>query len=222
MKALTLLLTVMLFGLVQLGSAQIAPYGVGKPSPAIDRVAVTPADMLRQDMRKLWSEHVFWTRDYAAAAIANQPDQDVAAKRLLKNQEDIGNAIAQYYGKDAGDKLTKMLKDQILIAVDLIKAAKAHDDSKFQEADRKWDRNAEDIADFLSRANPFWPKTALMDLMKMHLATTKEEVKARVTKNWEADVRAFDAVYDHILRMADALSDGIIRQFPEHFLATAD
>ena len=96
MKALTLLLTVMLFGLVQLGSAQIAPYGVGKPSPAIDRVAVTPADMLRQDMHKLWSEHVFWTRDYAAAAIANQPDQDAAAKRLLKNQEDIGNAIAQY------------------------------------------------------------------------------------------------------------------------------
>jgi len=56
----------------------------------------------------------------------------------------------------------------------------------------------------------------------MHLATTKEEVKARVTKNWEADVRAFDAVYDHILRMADALSDGIIRQFPERFLGTAN
>ena len=104
----------------------------------------------------------------------------------------------------------------------LIKAAKAHDDLKFQEADRKWDRNAEDIADFLSRANSFMSKTALTDLMKMHLATTKEEVKARVTKNWEADVRAFDAVYDHILRMADALSDSIIRQFPEHFLATAD
>ena len=141
---------------------------------------------------------------------------------MLKNQEDIGNAIAQYYGKDAGDKLTKMLKDQILIAVDLIKAAKAHDDLKFQEADRKWDRNAEDIADFLSRANSFMSKTALTDLMKMHLATTKEEVKARVTKNWEADVRAFDAVYDHILRMADALSDGIIRQFPERFLGTAN
>jgi len=179
----SLLLAVMLFGLAQIGSAQIAHMG-WKNRLQFGRMDVSPAAMLRQDMRKLWSEHVFWTRDYAVAAIANQPDQEAAAKRLLKNQEDIGNASAQYYGKDAGDKLTNMLKDHILIAVDLIKAAKAHDNSKFQEADRQWDRNAEDIADFLSHANPSWSKTALTDLMKMHLATTKEAVKARVTRNW--------------------------------------
>ena len=121
---------------------------------------------------KLWSDHVFWTRDYAAAAIGGEPDQDAAAKRLLKNQEDIGNAVAQYYGKEAGDKLTKLLKDHILIAVDLIEAAKGHDDAKFQEADHKWDRNAEDIAEFLSKANPNWPKATLVDIMKMHLTTT--------------------------------------------------
>src|SRR5436305_1735836 len=120
MKVITLLLTVFLIGTVQVGSAQIAPQGLEKPTPAADRMSLTSADRLRQDMRKLWSDHVFWTRDYAAAAIADQPDQDAAAKRLLKNQEDIGNAVAQYYGKDAGDKLTKMLKDHILIAVDLI------------------------------------------------------------------------------------------------------
>jgi len=40
---------------------------------------------------------------------------------------------------------------------------------------------------------------------------------ARLTRNWEADARALDAVYDHILGMADALSDGIIKQFPDKF-----
>jgi hypothetical protein len=30
-------------------------------------------------------------------------------------------------------------------------------------------------------------------------------------------VRAYDAVYDHILHMSDALSDGIVKQFPEKF-----
>jgi hypothetical protein len=96
-------------------------------------MSLTPADRLRQDMRKLWSDHVFWTRDYAAAAIADQPDQDAAAKRLLKNQEDIGNAVAQYYGKDGGNKLTQMLKKHILIAVDLIKAAKTHNERSFRK-----------------------------------------------------------------------------------------
>jgi hypothetical protein len=213
----------LLAGAVQVGAAQIAPHGLEKSSVAApDRLSLTAADRLRQDMRKLWSDHVFWTRDYAAAAIADQPDQDAAAKRLLKNQEDIGNAVAQYYGKDAGDKLTRMLKEHILIAVDLIKAAKTHNDSKFQDADRKWDRNAEEIAEFLSKANPNWPKATLTDMMRMHLTTTKNEVTARLNKNWEDDVRAFDAVYDHILKMSDALSGGIIKQFPDRFSSSTN
>jgi len=54
-------------------------------------------------------------------------------------------------------------------------------------------------------------------MMKKHLSTTTDEVVARLTKNWDQDVHAFDAVYDHILHMSDALSDGIVKQFPERF-----
>jgi hypothetical protein len=32
-----------------------------------------------------------------------------------------------------------------------------------------------------------------------------------------ADVRAFDEVYEHILRMADALPEGIVKQFLDKF-----
>lgn len=74
--------------------------------------------------------------------------------------------------------------------------------------------NAEEIADFLSKANPNWPKAALTEMMNTHLSTTTTEVVARLNKNWDGDVKAFDAVYDHILKMADALSDGIMKQFP--------
>ncbi len=172
---------------------------------------------LRQDMRKLWSDHVIWTRDYIVAAAADQPDQPSAAHRLLLNQEQIGTAIAAYYGKPAGDQLTALLKQHIMIAVDLIKAAKAHDDATYQEADRRWQQNAEEIAGFLSAANPNWPKAALTEMMKMHLSTTTREVVARLNSRWDDDVAAFDEVYVHILKMADALSDGITRQFPAKF-----
>src|SRR5205085_3245038 len=75
---------------------------------------------LRTGMRKLWADHVVWTRDYIIAAVAGAPDADVAAKRLLKNQKDIGDAVAQYYGNEAGEKLAALLKDHILIAADII------------------------------------------------------------------------------------------------------
>jgi len=178
---------------------------------------VSAATKLRQDMRKLWTDHVVWTRDYIIAAVGDQPDAQFAANRLLKNQEEIGAAVAMYYGKPAGDKLTALLKEHITIAVDLIKFAKAGDKASQQQADAKWHRNGEEIADFPSKANPNWPRATLVDMMNTHLSTTTDEVVARLTKNWAADVKAFDAVYEHILAMSDALSDGIVKQFPAKF-----
>ena len=182
-----------------------------------ESTAASAAATLRQNMRELWSDHVIWTREYIVAALADQPDQQAAANRLMKNQEDIGAAVAAYYGQAAGARLTELLKSHISIAVDLIKAAKAGNAAAQQQADREWHRNAEDIADFLSNANPNWPRATLVAMMNAHLSTTTDEVVARLTKNWDQDVRAFDAVYRHILTMSDALSDGIIKQFPNRF-----
>jgi len=148
---------------------------------------------LRPDMRKLWTDHTVWTRDYIIAAVGDQPDAPAAAKRLMRDQEDIGEAAANYYGKAAGDKLTSLLKERISIAVDLIKAAKAGDKAVQQQADSRWQKNAVDIADFLSKANPNWPKATLVDLMKTHLSTTTNEVVARLNKNWDEDVKAWDS-----------------------------
>ena len=168
-------------------------------------------------MRKLWTDHVIWTRAYIVAAVGEQPDAQAAASRLMKNQEDIGAAVANYYGTAAGDRLTVLLKEHISIAVDIIKFAKAGEKASQQQADAKWRRNGEEIADFLSKANPNWPRAVLVQMMNTHLSTTTDEVVARLTKNWDADTRAFDAVYEHILAMSDALSDGIIKQFPHKF-----
>ena len=186
--------------------------------PAVAHAQSASAVTLKQDMRKLWTDHVVWTRDYIVAAVGDQPDAKAAAARLLKNQEDIGNAVAKFYGAPAGQQLTTLLKEHITIAVDLIAAAKAGDKPGQQKADGQWQENAMQIAEFLSKANPNWPKDTLAGMMKMHLSTTTNEVVARLTKNWDADVRAFDEVYDHILRMADALSEGIIKQFPDKFV----
>jgi hypothetical protein len=176
---------------------------------------------LHQDMRKLWTDHVVWTRDYIVAAVGDHPDATAAATRLMRNQDDIGAAVAGFYGKAAGDALTTLLKEHITIAVDIIKFAKAGDKASQQTADAKWHRNAEAMADFLAKANPNWPRATLVNMMNVHLSTTTDEVVARLTKNWDADVRAFDKVYDHILMMSDALSDGIVKQFPEKFTTGA-
>jgi hypothetical protein len=180
---------------------------------------MTPeAVSLKMAMHRLWSDHVIWTRDYVIAAVAGSPDADAAATRLLKNQEDIGNAVVPVYGEAAGAKLTELLKQHIMIAVDLIDAAKSGNNEKFEENDHKWTENAEEIATLLSGANPEnWPKADVVDLLMQHLNLTKGEVVARLEGKWNDDVEAFDQIFTEILTVADVLADGVINQFPEKF-----
>lgn len=187
-------------------------------SPHTSSCSISPQRCsLRTNMRKLWSDHVWWTRDYLITAIADMPDLKAATQRLLKNQDDIGTAIVPYYGKEAGEKLTALLKEHILIAADVVAAAKANNAAKLKEADTKWHANADAIASFLSDANPHWPKKEMQDMMYEHLKLTTEEAVARLKKDWAADITAFEKVFNEIMMMSDMLTTGIAQQFPEKF-----
>jgi hypothetical protein len=169
------------------------------------------------DMRKLWEEHNLWTSIYIMSAVAGLEDTGKIAERLLKNQEDIGNAIKPLYGDAAGTQLTGLLKEHITIAVAIINDVKAKNSTAQAADEAKWTKNADEIASFLAGANPNWPLPVLKDMMHMHLSTTKDELVARYTMNYPADVKAYDVVYVHILKMSDALSAGIVKQFPAKF-----
>ena len=169
-------------------------------------------------MRKLWEDHITWTRLAIVSFAAGLPDLDATQARLLQNQVDIGNAIKPYYGRAAGSRLTALLKGHIAGAVALLQAAKAGDQAGIASASAAWYANANDIADFLHAANPRqWPRTELRTMMRMHLDETLAEAQHRLQSRFADDVRDYDAVHHHILAMADMLTDGIVRQFPARF-----
>ena len=168
-------------------------------------------------MRKLWEDHITWTRVFIISAAADLPDKAAATERLLQNQAEIGNAIKPYYGDAAGDKLTSLLKEHITTAAEVVAAAKANDKAKLDDANKRWFANADQIADFLSGANPNWPAADMKKMMREHLDLTTAEVVARLKGDWKADVMAYDRVHEQILHMADMLSDGIVKQHTAKF-----
>jgi hypothetical protein len=169
-------------------------------------------------MRKLWEDHITWTRLFIVSAAADLPDKNATTERLLRNQTDIGNAVKPFYGEAAGEKLTALLKEHITTAAELVTAAKANDTAKTEDAKKRWFANADEIAAFLSAANPKnWPPADMKRMMREHLDLTTNEVTAHLKKDWAADIAAYDKVHEQILHMADMLSAGIIKQFPEKF-----
>lgn len=169
----------------------------------------------KMSMRKLWAEHVIWTRASIVATISRGRDASEIESRLLRNQVEIGAAFVPYYGAEAGAKLGGLLKEHILIAGEVIKHSRKPSSDRFIDADKRWHANAEEIAGFLGGLNPNLSKDMLLKMFNDHLALTAKQATSRLDKNWAADVKAFDDVFTDALKMADDLADGVIKQYPE-------
>jgi hypothetical protein len=173
---------------------------------------------LRTDMRQLWEDHITWTRLAIISLTTGSPDTEATVGRLLKNQTDIGNAVKPFYGRSAGNELTRQLRRHILIAADVIAAAKAGDQSKLADAQALWAENGNDIAKVLASVNPrFWKLAAMKAELRTHLRLTTDEAVARIQGNWRADVAAYDKIHVHALHLSDLLAAGIVKQFPKRF-----
>jgi hypothetical protein len=172
-------------------------------------------------MRKLWEDHITWTRLYIVSAATlpdDLPDIGPTATRLLANQDDIGAAVGSFYGKAAGDQLAALLRQHIAVAAQAIAAAKAGDSAGLHSALDDWYANADAIASFLSAANPrSWPLDEMRAHMREHLDLTLQEAVDRLQGNYAADIADYDRIHSQILGMADMLSDGIVAAFPARF-----
>lgn len=167
--------------------------------------------------RFLWNDHVIYIRNAITSILENLDDINFIAVRLDKNQEDIGQLLAPYYGDAAALRLTTMLKEHIAIATDIVRYKKAARDTA--ELETKWDENIMAIAEFLATLDPSnWPQSAIYAALKEHLTHTMSAINARIEKNYDAEIGIFDLLRSSALVIADAMANGIVDKFPEKFV----
>ena len=212
------LATALAAGLLGAGVASSAAHAQNRHDHVQAVGSIQAQGAFHDDMRKLWEDHVTWTRLAIVTFADGSAGFEATAARLLKNQQDIGDAIKPFYGEAAGEQLTALLTDHIAIAVELLQAVRSGDTSAFDTAKLSWYANADDIADFLAQANPrHWPQATMRAAMRGHLDQTLAEASHELTGNYAQSVADYDEIHHHILGMADLLSSGIIRAFPHRF-----
>lgn len=173
---------------------------------------------LNKAMRELWSAHMYWTLLTVDAFFNDPKGLDAKLQRLLQNQKDIGAAIAPFYGKEAGDKLADLLTIHIKDAVPVLQAAKSGDKDALDKAVKEWYANAKDIGDFLASANPKnWTAKDTEAALEMHITHTIDYSVAILKGDYSNSFGGFEEALHHMLQLADLLTDGIVKQFPEKF-----
>src|SRR6266571_4224586 len=171
-RSMSFLGAAVFLGLALLSTAGNSPISLENPAASSlpnGKMEGSKQGAFRATVRKLWEDHITWTRVFIISAAAGLPDKDAATQRLLQNQVDIGIAIKPYYGDAAGDKLTALLRDHILIAADVVAAAKAGDAARLNDQMARWQVNADEIGAFLGSANPDnWLAADMKAMMRQH------------------------------------------------------
>jgi hypothetical protein len=174
------------------------------------------------EWRKLWEDHITWTRVVIIGILDELPGTDEYIARLLVNYEDMEDALAPYYGDEA-EVLGDLIKDHLVIAAEILTAAHDGDTAALNDAVERWYANAHDIAVQMNEMNPrFWPLEETEQMWVGHLDATLEEATTHLSGDFEGEVAAYDMVHDMALEMADFISDGVIRQFPGKFKGSDD
>jgi hypothetical protein len=169
------------------------------------------------EWRKLWEDHITWTRVVIIGILDELPGTEAYIARLLQNYEDMEEALAPYYGDEA-EVLGDLIKDHLVIAAEILTAARDGDTAAMNDAIERWYANAHDIAVQMNEMNPkLWPLEETEQMWVDHLDATLAEAVAHLEGRFEDEVAAYDLVHDLALDMADFFSDGVMQQFPSQF-----
>lgn len=167
--------------------------------------------------RKLWEDHITWTRVVIMGILDSLPGTGVYTGRLLDNYEDMETALKPYYGDEA-EVFGDLIQDHLVIAAELLTAAHNNDAAGFADAKARWYVNANQLAVQMNKMNPqFWPLEATRQMWIGHLDATLQEATAHLTGDYAGEVAAYDMVHDMALQMADFISAGVVKQFPSAF-----
>lgn len=189
-------------------------------------LAATPnpakVDELKMALRDLYVGHIFWVRDLVIATRLGEKGAISEADEYgLKNAKAIGESIAPIYGQAAGDKFATLFTGHYMAVKSYMTAAFANNfkgSSALKKAALdKLTKNADEIAAFVSSANPNLPKTTVYGLLVTHAQQHIMSIEATAKRDWGGEADMWDPMVKHIYTIADALAEGIAKQFPDKF-----
>lgn len=189
-------------------------YGVRQVSTA----GWTPSKVeLNRKLRSLWEQHIFWTSLTVNSIVGDLPEQKETIARLFRNPADFAAVLDVHYPPVVADKFADLFRGHLTLATEWVTTLHKGDSAAAEEVQKRWYANANDIAVFLGKINPYWSTAEWRNMLFEHLRLLTSKVMTRIEGNYAQNVVTNDLIEPQALGMADAMTMGIIRQFPMAF-----
>ena len=182
-------------------------------APAVAQPITTRLE-LRDEVRRLWAQRGFWTRNYLVDVLDELPSQDTTLQRLMQNQVALGEAMKPFHGDAAGTQLTAALQENVTHAGQLIIATRDGEEVLVEHLTARWQESTDRLAEILADQNQALSRTELQLQLRRLRDATLQQVNERLAKNWDGELSATDAAMAHSLLLADAIAGALTAQFP--------
>jgi hypothetical protein len=198
---------------IEFHNQAVVAHVAAKHQPRSEKTLQTAAAL-----RDLWVGHIFWVRSVSVAAI---DDNDAAMKtseqQAVANAQSLAASIAPFYGAAAKDAFFKLLAGHYG-AVKAYLVATVDDNASAQATStQSLTSNAEDVAVFLSKANPYLPKDALYGLLLAHGGHHIQQIQELKARDYASEAKTWENMKSHVYQIADATADALAKQFPKKF-----
>jgi hypothetical protein len=173
--------------------------------------------VFKAEMSRLWIDDAIWSRQAILCLVDRLPGTEETLYRLMINQEDMGRMFTKYYGLEKGDEFCQLISSNTALTISIIRNKSSNNTEDLKAASDRMDYNVKRIIEYLIKVNPNWSKEELSYLMLLHSQLFDLQLQNRVTENFSYDVEVFDKIITETYKLANVLSEGIIKQFPERF-----
>ena len=186
--------------------------------PPVEPCAPMPCDCsanleLNDAMRFVWMQHIYWTRLLLVDIAARLKSQNATEMRLMDNPCDIAAVYKNFYSERDAKKIEDEIREHLKIGGALITALRDRRMSEAEDLNRKWYKNADEMAGVFSQLNPYYRYEDVRDMLKEHLDLTGKEVTAHLKQDYNAGIEAFGEAERAAMKMADYFTSGLVSQF---------
>jgi hypothetical protein len=169
-------------------------------------------------LRDLWLGHAFWVRAVVVETLSgNEAAAAAAEDEAVSNAKQLAASMEPFYGRAAADQTFKLLVGHYTAVKQYLLATRSHSATRQDSARQAMFKNADEIAVFLSGANPNLNIDALRGMLLTHGAHHVTQIQQIADRKYAQEARTWEAMKNHMYGIADALTFAIAKQFPAKF-----
>jgi hypothetical protein len=180
-------------------------------------IAFSPRTGLRVTLDRLLGEHLVLAAETMRAGLAKTADAPAARQALAGNSADLEAAVATYYGAAAGHQFGDVWRAHVDAYISYIDAVAANDSAARTASLNQLHVYHDQIAAFLSSANPYLNAAEVGALIQRHVQALISLVDSTQAGDHEQTVATLRGAYAQTFQVGDVLALATARLFPSRF-----